>query len=475
MSRKEEGFSLPEKTFTYYILKLFPDAIESYQSIFLGAKEIDVFIPSLNFGIEYDGVYWHKNKLDDDIDKNRLCDKENIELVRIRECGLPNISHICKCFYLSDRGINLSDVIIELIEYISSKYQIENDISINISRDNKDIISWYENAKDRIISKRWNVIEYYYSAENFVKEHPSVASFIYYCIYDGSVYCNFWYHRNMYYLEISDSQKHFNIKTIEEVINKPDGCFKQMIVYFRVGHFSFENETSRLYGLKILEKLYRFSTLGRYTLRFPKKTEYIIDNLLWNMIIEQINKKENIYINRDIESDYAFYYGTSIIGLTFNNGIIIVSDAKKFLLNDDIFDDDLNYNERVIHGLSQFHNECINVYLYRSIKTKNIVFKNEAVKKAFFKFMQPFYIKQEDKIWSDKELLQEAMEYNIHTLEAVYTKKYMMNVPRKDRNIYYEKLALSEEVSEQTREMMLNDALIEKDIKKKLTIKKKHD
>ena len=62
MSRKNESFSLPEKTLTYYMLMLFPDAIESYQSIFLGAKEIDVFIPSLNLGIEYDGEYWHKNK-----------------------------------------------------------------------------------------------------------------------------------------------------------------------------------------------------------------------------------------------------------------------------------------------------------------------------------------------------------------------------------------------------------------------------
>lgn len=302
MSRKDEGFSLPEKTFTYYILKLFPGAIESYQSIYLDKKEIDVFIPSLNLGIEYDGVYWHKNKLDDDIDKNRLCEEENIELVRIREYGLPNISHICKCFYLTDRGANLSDVIKELIEYISSKYQIKNDISINISKDSKEIMPWYENAKDRINNKRWNVIADYYSDANFVKDHPSKA-FIYYCIFNGSVYCNFWYHRNMFYLEISDTQKHFNSVTVEEVINRADGCFKLVIPYFKVGHFSFENETSRIYGLNALEKLYRLSSLGRYSLRFPKKIEYICDNPLWNMIIEQINKKENLYINEDIVAD----------------------------------------------------------------------------------------------------------------------------------------------------------------------------
>lgn len=162
--------------------------------------------------------------------------------------------------------------------------------------------------------------------------------------------------------------------------------------------------------------------------------------------------------------------------MIYRDGIIIVSDAKKFCLNDDIFDDDLNYNEKVIHAVSQssVSIDFISRYLYVCIKTKNIVFKNEAVKEAFFKFMQPFYIKKEDRIWDDRELLKEASEYSIKTLAAIYTKKYIVNIPRKDVNIYYEKLALSDEVSEQTKEMMLNDTSIKKNIKKMVTIKKSY-
>lgn len=475
MSRKNESFSLPEKTLTYYMLMLFPDAIESYQSIFLGAKEIDVFIPSLNLGIEYDGEYWHKNKLDD-IDKNNLCEDENIELIRIREYGLPDISHLCKCFYLTDRGSNLSDVIKELVGYICSKYKVENDISINISRDSKEIMSWYENAKVRTINKRWNEIVNYYSDFSFIKEHPSKA-FIYYTISDDNNVFNFWFYKNIVYTEISDIKKNFRCNTADSIIERVNGLFKLIISYFKVGLFCFENEASRTRGLHMLEKIYHHSSIGRYSLKSPKKIEYIYDNPLWNMVIAQVNSRSDLYLNEDIEMEaqFSFYYGNFIYGMAYNyeKKKIIVSDFKKFFFITNIFDEELNYKERACHIVSH-HSSYMNYissYLYCLVDTKNISFKDEYVKEAFFKFMQPFYIIKEDGIWENKQLLKEALEYSLETLEAIYMKKYIRNIPRKDRNIYYEKLALSDEISEQTKKIMLNDDSIKKDIKKMINAK----
>ena len=34
--------------------------------------EIDIFLPNLNIGIEYDGNYWHKDKEDIDLEKNEF-------------------------------------------------------------------------------------------------------------------------------------------------------------------------------------------------------------------------------------------------------------------------------------------------------------------------------------------------------------------------------------------------------------------
>ncbi|MBK5241921.1 hypothetical protein [Clostridium sp.] len=476
MSRKEEGFSLPEKTLTYYMLMLFPEAIESYQSIFLGAKEIDVFIPSLNLGIEYDGGYWHKNKLDDDIAKNSLCEDENIELIRIREYGLPDISHICKCFYLTNKGSNLSDVIKELVGYICSKYKVENGISINISRDSKEIMLWYENAKERTINKRWNEIVNYYSDSSFIKPHP-LKAFIYYTISDGNNIFVFWFYKNIVYTEITDIKNTFRCETADCIIEKVNESFKHIISYFKVGLFCFENEVSRTRGLNVLEKIYLHSTLGRYSLKFPKKVEYIYDNPLWNMMIEQVNSRNDLYMNEDVEmkAQLSFCYGNSIYGMAYDyeKKKNIVSDCKKYFLITDIFDEELNYKERAYYIVSQssFYMNYISRYLYCFVTRKNILFKDEYVKEAFFKFMQPFYIIKEDGIWQNRELLKEALEYSLETLEAIYIKKYIRNIPRKDRNIYYEKLALSDEISEQTKWIMLNDTSIKRDIKKMINTK----
>ena len=34
-------------------------------------EEIDIYIPSLNLAIEFDGFYWHKNKFERDINKTK--------------------------------------------------------------------------------------------------------------------------------------------------------------------------------------------------------------------------------------------------------------------------------------------------------------------------------------------------------------------------------------------------------------------
>jgi hypothetical protein len=74
----------------YHIKQYFPDAINSYYPSWLNGKEIDIFIPSINVGIEYDGHVWHKDTKKD-LAKSKLCRPNLTSLIRLRESGCPTI------------------------------------------------------------------------------------------------------------------------------------------------------------------------------------------------------------------------------------------------------------------------------------------------------------------------------------------------------------------------------------------------
>ena len=71
-------------------LKWFFDEINSRYKI--NGVEIDIFLPSFNLGIEYDGSYFHKDKEDSDLRKNKFLLSQNINLIRVREHPLLSLS-----------------------------------------------------------------------------------------------------------------------------------------------------------------------------------------------------------------------------------------------------------------------------------------------------------------------------------------------------------------------------------------------
>ena len=80
---KRNNTSFPEQAVYYYIHKYFPDAINGDRKI-LKELELDIYIPSINVAIEYDGKKWH-SLLKRDIHKDNLCKDKGILLYRIRE------------------------------------------------------------------------------------------------------------------------------------------------------------------------------------------------------------------------------------------------------------------------------------------------------------------------------------------------------------------------------------------------------
>lgn len=51
----------------------------------INKTEFDVFIPSINLAIEYDGFPWHKNRMNADLQKNQKAIHLGIKLVRVRD------------------------------------------------------------------------------------------------------------------------------------------------------------------------------------------------------------------------------------------------------------------------------------------------------------------------------------------------------------------------------------------------------
>ncbi len=71
-------------------LKWFFEKVNNRQKI--GDTEVDIFIPSINVAIEYDGNYWHRNKETRDLEKNKFLLSHNIHLIRVRQIPLKPLS-----------------------------------------------------------------------------------------------------------------------------------------------------------------------------------------------------------------------------------------------------------------------------------------------------------------------------------------------------------------------------------------------
>ena len=82
--------SYPETAVFYYISSVYPDAVQTYKSDFLGKYELDVFIPSINTAIEYDGSAYHNRSFSANREEKKysITSQHSISLIRIREEGL---------------------------------------------------------------------------------------------------------------------------------------------------------------------------------------------------------------------------------------------------------------------------------------------------------------------------------------------------------------------------------------------------
>lgn len=86
-----------------YVQSLIPSAISSYRTHYHG-KEIDIFIPELNLGIEFNGLYWHSESTlvsngkspTSDFEKQKYFFEQGIRIIQIFEDEWENKQLIVK-------------------------------------------------------------------------------------------------------------------------------------------------------------------------------------------------------------------------------------------------------------------------------------------------------------------------------------------------------------------------------------------
>lgn len=114
------------KAIAYYLQLAGLEVEESFMPEWLGKSEIDIYLPALHLGIEYDGQAWHKSGKKD-LKKDLLCLANGVGLIRVRERKCPHISGIGPCYNLPDTKESSLDA---AIKFVFETLQEEYDVNI---------------------------------------------------------------------------------------------------------------------------------------------------------------------------------------------------------------------------------------------------------------------------------------------------------------------------------------------------------
>lgn len=155
----KQSTSFAEQTILYYLRKIFSDVVNRDVSF---GFELDIYIPSINAAIEYDGIRWHKSesKFEKDIQKDIKCYERNISLFRFRDPSLKKTKYATIIECKDGNNNELESAIFDLFK----KLNIVNIPDIDIRKDSSLIMSMYardfrDNSLERKfpeLAKEWH-------------------------------------------------------------------------------------------------------------------------------------------------------------------------------------------------------------------------------------------------------------------------------------------------------------------------------
>lgn len=145
--------SIPEKAILFYLRKAFDEVIENYRPDFLNGREIDIYIPEIKLGIEYDGERWHSD-INKDFRKDKECKLHGARIIRIREPNCPIMTDAIITPKPIMNGNHMTVPIKTLLEIIEKDYSIKIYMNVDCCRDNAEICKTLADcAKNRSLAE----------------------------------------------------------------------------------------------------------------------------------------------------------------------------------------------------------------------------------------------------------------------------------------------------------------------------------
>lgn len=173
------GTSFPEQAIYYYLKKLYPDAINRYKDIFDNGMELDVFIPSIKYAIEYDGRAYHRTKKEHDKEllKYSICKSNDIKLLRVKERHdnvwndtADNIITIESTHGYKELGLQIQ----RILDYLNMDSQLKRLLIMNNGLDS--ILSQHSSIVVDLDRDRIEILSYLSEIENSLKIlRPDIA------------------------------------------------------------------------------------------------------------------------------------------------------------------------------------------------------------------------------------------------------------------------------------------------------------
>lgn len=134
---KQSQTSFPEQALFFYIKRLYSDAINRYV---FNKKEIDIFIPSIKTGIEYNGYFSHKGKAQKDAEKIAYLKSYGYRIIIIKEYKYDNECYGAD-FYIYERTTyeSITNLIVSVLSYFDNSHTI----AVNCENDQVSIKEQY--------------------------------------------------------------------------------------------------------------------------------------------------------------------------------------------------------------------------------------------------------------------------------------------------------------------------------------------
>ena len=130
---KERGTSFAEQAIYYYLSKVY----KCENRFLFDGKEIDIYIPELKIGIEYDGIYYHSSKsaLEKEKRKNTFLENRNVRLIRVKESKDRNSVEGDTVYLIpTHKDLNLGFAVSKVFELIGTSVELIPVINIDDDR-----------------------------------------------------------------------------------------------------------------------------------------------------------------------------------------------------------------------------------------------------------------------------------------------------------------------------------------------------